>query len=110
MDLKEFIGLNKSKKSYWLTREYLKKCSNEPVFAGKKMPAAFFKVRNAFLKADETDLDNMYVFLDSIRSKRVIELGFLWHVAQEWNSMKKEEVNREVSNYQKYKMEELDAL
>lgn len=89
MDLKEFIGLNKSKKSYWLAREYFKKCSCEPMFSGKKIPAAFFKVRSAFLKADETDLDNMYVFLDSIRSKRVIELGFLWHVAQEWNSIKK---------------------
>lgn len=99
MTPRQFRELPVSKKAHRLVMLYFKgRCFNH----GNPTPD-YFKLRNAFLKAKEADLTDMYAYLLSTEDRPVLKE--LWAKSHQWNLEQIQ--NHNASDYEKISVDEL---
>lgn len=99
MTPRQFRELPVSKKAHRLVMLYFKgHCFNH----GKPTPD-YFKLRNAFLKAKEADLTDMYAYLLSTDDRPILKE--LWSKSHQWNLEQIQ--NHNASDYEKISVDEL---
>lgn len=95
----EFKKMPIGKKAHHLTLLYFKgKCFRN----GRPIPD-YFKLRKTFLKARESDLVDMYLYLTGTSDRP--ELSFLWKNCHTWNEQKRQA--HETSDYKPVSIDEL---
>lgn len=99
MKPQEFSQLSIQKKAHRLTLLYCKgKC-----FHNGKPNEAYFALRATFLKAAESDLNEMYLYL--MHTEERVPLADLWKNCKQWNQERIQ--SHEASDYEPLSIQEL---
>ena len=99
MKPQEFNKLSIQKKAHRLTLLYCKgQC-----FCKGKPSGTYFALRATFLKAAESDLNEMYLYLTSTEER--VPLADLWRNCKQWNQERLQ--SHEVSDYEPLSIKEL---
>lgn len=99
MTPKEFRKLDTKKKAHHLSILYFK----GDCFCNGRPSKEYFKLRQTFLKADEGDLTEMYMYLLDTESRP--PLSDLWRCCRQYNQNKSQ--NHQVRDYKKVSIDEL---
>lgn len=95
----DFNALDIKKKAHWLTLKYF----NGDCFEHRRPTQGYFKVRSTFLKAKESDLTEMFLFLSGTDNRPALKE--LWHGCRQWNQEKLQK--HPVSDYEPIDIKEL---
>lgn len=67
-----------------ITKLYIEKCSDEPLFVNKKLSISYFKLRAHFYKQDENTLEKILRYLEDKPRKQIMTLTEMYQDAEQY--------------------------
>ena len=81
----EWRKLDWNKRMHMAAILFIRKCSDEELFANKKLSASYFKVRKFFEKKEHKEMNLMYDFLWSMKEVKVMSMFEVWEAMIRYN-------------------------